>query len=59
MKAGMPGSQVVAQACPVLYPDPEYAYQCFRMLKEARVGQFTYFVDDRLAAAPDAGVITR
>jgi hypothetical protein len=59
MEAGMPGSQVVARACPMLYPDPELTYQCFRMLKQARVGRFTYFVDDRLATVPGSGVITR
>jgi hypothetical protein len=59
MKSGMPGSQIVAQACPSLYPDPEFAYQCFRMLKRARIGRFTYFVDDRLATIPNPGAITR
>jgi hypothetical protein len=59
LKAGVPGSQVVAQACPSLYPDPEFTYQCFRMLKGARIGRFTDFVDDRLATVPGQGVTTR
>jgi hypothetical protein len=54
LRARLPASQLMGQACPALFPDPNLAYECFKMLKAARIGKFKYFVDDRVASAPEA-----
>jgi hypothetical protein len=57
LKARVPSSVLLRRACPALFPDPEIAYKCFKMLKDARVGNFTYLVDDPVAANPDAPTV--
>jgi hypothetical protein len=45
-------SALMRKVCPALFPDPEIAYECFKMLKAARIGNFANLVDDRVAAQP-------
>ena len=53
LMAKVPASQLIRQACPVLYPDPDIMYEQFNVLKSARFGRFTDFKDDRIAAWAD------
>ncbi len=57
LKAADHRSVLMRRACPGLFPDPEIAYKCFKMLKDARVGNFTYLVDDPVAADPAAPTV--
>jgi hypothetical protein len=59
LKARAHRSVLMRRACPALFPDPEIAYKCFKMLKDARVGNFKYFVDDRVATGPEAPTVIR
>jgi len=54
LRAGLPASLLMEQVTPGLYPDPGYTYECFKMLKAARVGMFRYFVDDKFSGGADA-----
>ena len=49
---GRPTSRVLDLACPGLYADRAVLHEGFKMLKQAHVGKFRYFVDDGLAARP-------
>lgn len=56
----VPTAVLLGRACPALFPDREIAYGYLKMLKEARMGAFSEFRDDRVAAAPaPAGVTVR
>jgi hypothetical protein len=59
LKARAHASVLMRKVCPALFPDPEIAHQCFKMLKDARVGNFKYFVDDRVATGPEAPTVIR
>lgn len=59
LEAGVPASQLMSQAGPLFPWKPKYVYECFKMLKAARIGKFKYFVDDRVAAAPEASTAVR
>jgi len=59
LKARVPASQLMSQASPLFPWKPKYVYECFKMLKAARIGNFKYFVDDRVAAAPEASTAVR
>ncbi len=59
LKARVPASKLMRQACPLIFPDLEFAYRRFMMLKEARFGAFESFHDDRMAAAPDPPTAVR
>jgi len=52
LRAGLPASLLIEQVTPGLNPDPGETYQCFKMLKTARVGMFQYFVDDKGGTKP-------
>ncbi len=54
LKARAHRSVLMRKACPALFPDPEIAYKCFKMLKDARVGDFANLVDDRVVDDPEA-----
>jgi hypothetical protein len=51
LKSRVPASQLIGQVCPALLPDRDCTYECFKLLKAARIGRFKYFIDDRVAAA--------
>jgi hypothetical protein len=53
LKARAHRSVLMRKACPALFPDPEIAYKCFKMLKDARVGDFANLVDDRVVDDPE------
>ena len=59
LEARVPASQLMSQASPLFPWKPKYVYECFKMLKAARIGKFKYFVDDRVAAAPEASTAVR
>jgi hypothetical protein len=60
LKARVPASRLMDQVCPQLALwNRDSAYECFKMLKAARVGKFKYFNDDRVAAAPEARTLRR
>jgi hypothetical protein len=60
LKDHVPTEKLMSLACPAIYPDPQFAQTCFRMLKGARIGAFVNFDDDRVASTPDAaGAIRR
>ena len=54
LRAGLPASLLMEQVIPGLNLDPGQTYECFKMLKVARVGMFRYFVDDKLSGGADA-----
>lgn len=51
--ARVPASQLIARACPDLYPNPDSMYEQFKLLKSARFGRFTDLVNDRMAIGVD------
>jgi len=53
LRAGLPASLLMEQVTG-LNSDPVYTYECFKMLKDARVGMFRYFVDDKFSGGADA-----
>jgi hypothetical protein len=61
LKARVPASQMMDQVCPALIPEPfkNPAFDCFKMLKAARIGKFKYFTDDRVAAGPEVPTVVR
>ena len=58
LKTGRPISRLVNRACPALFPDRAKTFEYFRMLKEARVGEFEHLTDD-LAVSPESGTVVR
>jgi hypothetical protein len=60
LKDHAPTAEIVRLACPSLYPDPQFAKACLHMLKQARVGAFADYEEDRVASSPAAtGAIQR
>jgi hypothetical protein len=59
LKTGVPASQLMSQASPLFPWKPRLVYESFKMLKAAGIGEFKYFVDDRVAAAPQASTAVR
>jgi hypothetical protein len=55
----MKTERLLELACPTLHPQRTTVYECFKMLKKARVGKFRYMVDDGLAARDDGSRIVR
>ncbi len=55
----VPASLLIGRACPVLYPDPDIMYEQFKILKAARFGRFSDFVDDRMADRVDESTTIR
>jgi hypothetical protein len=56
LRAGLPApllmEQVRSRLWPVIFQGNSNIYECFKMLKVARVGKFRYFVDDDGAGTP-------
>ncbi len=59
LEAGLPASQLMSQAKPLFPWKPKYVYESFKMLRDARIGKFKDFVDDRVAAVPEASTAVR
>ena len=59
LKARVSASELMKQACPAIFPDPNFAYDRFKMLKAARFGAFKLFNDDRVATAPNPPTAVR
>jgi hypothetical protein len=53
LKGGLPTSRLLDLACGTLSPDRPGLYECFRVLKAARIGKFGDLVDDGLSAKPE------
>jgi hypothetical protein len=52
--------QLMSWACPAIFPERELAQTCFKMLKQARMGVFANYEEDRVASSPDpTGAIRR
>ena len=52
LKARVPGSQSTGRSCSDIFAAESVMYDSFKMLKEAGIGPFVDFVDDRLVTAP-------
>jgi hypothetical protein len=60
LKDHIPTSELLSLACPAIYPNPAVARAYFKLLKDARIGAFAEYEEDRLAAAPEpAGAVRR
>jgi len=59
LKTGVAASQLMSQASPLFPWKPRLVYESFKILKAAGIGDFKYFVDDRVAAAPQASAAVR
>jgi hypothetical protein len=53
LKNHVPAAKLLERACPVLFPDPGYTLDRFRMLRTARFGAFAEFEGDQVARAPE------
>jgi hypothetical protein len=52
-------AKILKRACPVLFPDPRFTLDRFRMLKVARFGPFAEFETDPVATRPEPGDTVR
>jgi hypothetical protein len=59
MNTRCPISVAVKKAWPVLHPDQKTIGESFKLLKEARVGQFGKLAHDNLAAFPNPATVLR
>jgi hypothetical protein len=59
LQRGMHPSRLLDLTHPVLYPDRAKIYECFQMLKQARVGKFRYLSDGRSESAIKPGSDTK
>jgi hypothetical protein len=60
LKQHVPIEQLMTWTCPAIYPEPNLARACFKLLKQARMGAFADYEDDWVASTPGpAGSILR
>lgn len=60
LKDHIPTSELLSLASPAIYPDPAIVRAYFGLLKDARIGAFAEYEENRVAAAPEpAGAVRR
>jgi hypothetical protein len=59
LRLRVPTEQLMTRACPAIFPEPKLARTCFKMLKQARMGAFADYEEDRVASSPGAAITIR